>query len=428
MDFAFDPGVLRNFAVALLIGALVGIEREKKKSLEGDLGIGGIRTFILIALAGALSAWISQVLAAFWILAVTMAGVCAVVVAGYVAQAKARPTDLGMTTEVAAIAVCLLGAACLLGYPGIAVALGVAVSATLAYKRPIHGIVGRLGTDDIYAGLRLLIATFIVLPLLPDRAVDPWGALNPRELWLLVILISGLSLVGYVAVRALGSERGSAVTGLAGGMVSSTAVTLSFAKRSRDEGEDRRTVNALATGILLAWGVMFARVGVLTAVLFPGLLPPLVLPMTAMSLPAILLAAVHYRRSAAAPPLPDPPGGVRLANPFSLTSASKFALLFGAVLLLVRVVQRYFPAQGLYLVAVLAGLPDVDPVTLSMARFAREGGDPGTASTAVVLACLANTALKGGMAAALGGRLLARSIRYATAAILAAGGAAILLF
>ena len=139
----------------------------------------------------------------------------------------------------------------------LAIALGVVTAAVLAYKQPLHGFVDKLGWDDVYAGLRLLIATFIALPLLPNRTIDPWGALNPYELWLLVILISSLSLVGYVLTRWLGPARGTALTGLTGGLVSSTAVTLSFAREARDNAQN---VAALACGILLAWAVMFFRV------------------------------------------------------------------------------------------------------------------------------------------------------------------------
>jgi uncharacterized membrane protein (DUF4010 family) len=164
-----------------------------------------------------------------------------------------------LTTEVAAVIVFLLGAMIMLGYEELAIGLGVITAAVLAYKQPLHGFVEKLGWDDVYAGVRLLIATFIALPLLPNEPIDPWGALNPYKLWLLVILISSLSLVGFVLTRLLGSARGTALTGLAGGLASSTAVTLSFAKEGRDKPQ---MANALACGILLAWAVMFVRIGI----------------------------------------------------------------------------------------------------------------------------------------------------------------------
>ena len=147
----------------------------------------------------------------------------------------------GLTSEMAAIAVFLLGAMAVAGEAELAVALGVVTSAVLAFKQPLHGAVRRLDTQDVFAGLKLLIASFIVLPLLPDTTIDPWQAINPYKLWLLVVLISALSLAGYVAVRWLGSTHGSAITGLAGGLVSSTATTLNFARSSRDDGGRRRS-------------------------------------------------------------------------------------------------------------------------------------------------------------------------------------------
>jgi len=193
------------------------------------------------------AAWLSQLLGSPLVFAVAIAGVSALVVAGHVVQARTKPEAIGLTTEAAALGVCLLGGACVAGYPEIALALGIATSAVLAYKQPLHELVGRLGTEDIDAGVKLLVATFIVLPLLPREALDPLGAIRPYSLWQLVILVASLSLVGYVATRALGPQRGTAVTGLAGGLVSSTAVTLAFARRSREEGG--KTDEALAAGV-----------------------------------------------------------------------------------------------------------------------------------------------------------------------------------
>ncbi len=200
----------------------------------------------------------------------------AFVVVGYVVTGGASEDgNRGLTTEVAAIVVFLLGAMVMLGYRELAIGLGVVTAAVLAYKEPLHGFVAKLGWDDVFAGFRLLIATFIALPLLPDRPIDPWGALNPYSLWLLVILISSLSLVGYALTRWLGPGRGAALTGLAGGLVSSTAVTLSFAREARD---DPHNATALACGTLIAWAVMFARVLVLVAVVNRALLATVLVP------------------------------------------------------------------------------------------------------------------------------------------------------
>src|SRR5690242_9172011 len=234
IDSSLSLATVRDFGTALLIGALVGTEREKRRSAEpDDAGIGGLRTFVLLALLGAIAGRMATALQVPAILVAVLIVVGAAVLAGYVLATRVQPAALGITTESAALTVCLLGAMTTLGQRELAVALSIVTAAVLAYKQPLHGLVEKIDWDDIFAALRLLIATFIVLPLLPDRPVDPWGALNPYSLWLLVLLISGLSLVGYVGSRWLGAGRGTVLTGLTGGLVSSTAVTLSFARQSR---------------------------------------------------------------------------------------------------------------------------------------------------------------------------------------------------
>jgi uncharacterized membrane protein (DUF4010 family) len=319
------------------------------------------------------------------------------------------------------VAACLLGAMTTLGYRELAVGLGVAVAAVLAYKQPLHGLVHRLDREDVYAGLRLLIATFIVLPLLPGEAIDPWGALRPRALWMLVLLISSLSLVGYVATRLLGERRGIPLTGLTGGLVSSTAVTLAFSRQSRDPAY-AAAGSALASGILVAWAVMFVRVLVEVLVVNRALLPHLALPFVAMALTAVG-AAWFYRSRAATVERTE---GVPLKNPFSLTAAAKFAAFFALVLLVVKLVQTYAPGGGVYFVAALAGTTDVDAITLSMAQYARSGSSQ-IAVQAITIAALVNTVVKTVMVAVLGSPSLRAPI-FASAALVVAGGAAALCF
>ena len=242
-------------------------------------------------------------------------------------------------------------------------------------------------------------------------------AIQPQALWTLVVLIAALSLVGYVATRMLGPSRGTAVTGLTGGLVSSTAVTLSFAKRSREEGGG--SVNALAAGLLLAWTVMSVRVVVLVSVVYAPLVRPLLVPFAAMTAATLVPVALLLRRKGA-----DPAEGARhveLRNPFSLTSAVKFGLLFAAVLLVVAGVRRYFPGEGYYVVAALAGLTDVDAITLSMASRRDGGTDVATAAGAIVVAALANTLVKCGIIVGTAAVALRRRVVVVTLLVLAAG-------
>jgi len=410
-----------EFGIALLLGALVGIEREKHKTEKTEtVQTAGLRTFILLALLGACAGWLSHELATPWIFAAALLIAGAFVVAGYLVSTRKNPQSAGLTTEVAAIVVFMLGAIVMIGFSEIAIALGVVTATTLAYKDPLHEFVGKLGWDDVFAGLRLLIATFIALPLLPDRPVDPWGALNPYALWLLVILISGLSLVGYVLTRWLGPGRGALITGLAGGLASSTAVTLSFAREARS---NPRNTTALACGILLAWAVMFARVLVLVAVVNQALLAPLLVPLGLMGVVVGGVTALFYFREPAGK-LPATTKELKVSNPFSLSEAAKFAALFAIVLVAIKIAQWNFPPSGVYTVAAVAGLTDVDAITLSMAELAK-GDAAQVAVTAIVIAALVNTAVKCGIAFVLGGASLSKPLLLATAAILVVGFSAI---
>jgi uncharacterized membrane protein (DUF4010 family) len=421
MSAPLDMAALQAFGTALLIGALIGLEREKHRAAEGNEGSAGLRTFIAVAEVGAVAGWLAQTLASPWVIATALGAVALVVVAGYVMATRQGSPELGLTTEIAMLLVCLLGAMTTVGQSSLAIALAVVTAAVLAYKQSLHGLVERVGWDDVYAGLRLLIAAFVVLPLLPDRPIDPWGALNPAYLWRFVLLISGLSLVGYVGTRWLGERKGAALTGLTGGLASSTAVTLAFARQSREAGESV-SARMLAGGLLLAWGVMFVRVVIEVLVVNPSLVVRVLPPFVAMAGACAVFAAMLILRRQAASDTPAVTRDVPLNNPFSLTAATKFAAFFAVVLVVVKVAQRHFSTGGLYVVAVVAGLTDVDAIALSMAEQARSG-DPAVAINAIVIAAVANTLTKAGMAAVLGSAGLRRHALPPIAAVLAAGAA-----
>lgn len=410
-----DSQSAQDFGTALLLGAMLGVEREKRIADDG-FGIAGLRSFVLFAQAGAVAGYLSRTLAMPWIVPAVLLAIAAVVMVGYQAATRAQPRSLGLTTELAALITVLLGAMATSGHRELAIGLGVVTAALLAYKQPLHGLVGKIGWSDVLVGLRFLLAAFIVLPLLPPEPVDPWGAINLYKLWLLVLLISGLSLVGYVATRWLGSGHGIAITAASGGLVSSTAVTLALVKQSREPGGDARQ---LAGGILLAWGVMFGRVVVAAAIVDINLLRPLMLPFVLMLLVCAGFAWHGLRaRADAAAASADP---VPLRNPFSLWAASKFGLLFAAVLLLLELGQHYLPRTGVYLIAALAGLTDVDAITLSTASLANGGLSQAIAGATILAAVASNTAVKTGVAFVTGGRALGRQILKVHGATLLAG-------
>lgn len=414
-----DLTLVRDFTVALFIGVLVGIDREQRKHDPAFGGVGGLRTFILLAEAGALAAWLAlrtqspAVFMAGAVLAVSILGM------GYWWHARTVAGAPGVTTLVAGLVVFLLGGAVIYGSGQLAVALAIVTSAVLAYREPLHRMVGAIGRDDLYAGLKLLAASFIVLPVVPNHPVDPWGALNPYKIWLLVVLISGLSLAGYVVARLLGPEKGTPLTGLAGGLVSSTVVTLEFARRSRQPVDADSTTDALAAGVLLAWSVMVGRVMVIVAAVYRPLLAPL-LPGLLILGGATLVVALYWWRKAAGKARRFSSAGLPVKNPFNLTSALKFAGLFGVILVVVKVVEASQSGGGMWLVAVVAGLTDVDAITLSMSELVRGGGDAKLGVGAILVAALSNTLFKAGLVAALGSSQLRRKILVSAAFVAAA--------
>jgi uncharacterized membrane protein (DUF4010 family) len=411
----------RNFGIALFIGALVGVEREKRKEREVG-GLGGLRTFILVALAGGMAAFLGRALGSGWIFFAGLLALGLLLAAAHHAEVTIDRTAVGATTEVAAVVVYLLGGAAILGHVQVAVALAIATSAVLALKQTLHDAVGRVDLDDFIAGLKLLFASFIVLPLLPNEPVDPLGALNPYKLWLLVVLISALSLSGYVAIRWLGQKRGTAIMGLAGGLVSSTAVTLAFARRSREEPGGER---ALAIGVLLAWTIMFGRVVAAVAVVSPAVVPSLAPPMALMGAVAGLTALLAARGGEQDKGSDSPE--VKVKNPFSLISAAKFGAFFAAILMIVALARRYLDDSALLVVSAIAGATDVDAIALSLARLVPAEITPELAARGIVFASISNTVVKAGIVAVLGSRAYARRIVLSTLVLCVGAGVAVLV-
>jgi len=410
--------VVQEFAIALLLGALVGLEREKHKTAEHPGSFAGIRTYILFSQLGAVSAWLALDLQQIWLVGMALCAVIALVISSYWLENKGDKSALGLTSELAAITVFLLGAAVVFGYSELAVALAILTSAVLAFREPLHGLVNKFGSDDLFATLKLLLASFIVLPLLPNHTVDPWSALNPYKLWLLVILISALSLAGYVAIRSFGAAKGSAITGLTGGLVSSTATTLSFARSSKQQ-HDALAADHLAAGILLSWTVMFLRVLLICSALYWPLFQLLAWALGGMALICVLTAgylfwAGHQRLE------PVSQARMQLQNPFSLMSAIQFGVMFAAVLLAVKLTELYFPGQGVLYLSALAGLTDVDAISLSMADFAQQQMQTMLAAQAILLACLSNTIVKTAMVMVIGSRPMMQRIVLCTTLLILA--------
>ena len=405
-----------RFGVSLAIGVLVGMQREFASDPRTKELAAGVRTFGLLGLVGCSAALISDL----WhsplpFVGITLALAAFFAINYYFDAAAGRP---GLTTKASLMLTLLAGGLCYFPQTtALAAALAVATTVVLSVKIPLHRFVKHLTHDDISATLKLAVITAIVLPILPNRPFGPapFDIFNPRNLWLFVVFISGISFVGYVLIKVAGAEKGIGLTGLLGGMASSTAVTVSFTGKSR-ERED--LAKPFAFAITVAWTVMFVRVLAVVAALNISLVKPLLLPVTGSIVAGIAVCLLLYRGR--------PTGhrhDVAFENPFELGLALKFGLLFAVILLFSRATQLYFGNIGIYVSSFLSGMADVDAISFSMAKLSRGIGgiDLRIASRAIMLAAVANTLVKGCIVFFSGAPKLKRAIAPGFALIMVVG-------
>jgi uncharacterized membrane protein (DUF4010 family) len=394
-----DPTVVARLAIALAIGLVIGVERgwQSRQTREG-LRTAGVRTFACVGLFGGLASLLAEELGAS-VLGAAFLALAAMVTAAYWLTAR-ETGDFGTTTEIALLLTFGLGALALRGYEREAVAAAVVVAAVLGFKRELHRSLERLDRREIAATLQLLLIAAVVLPLVPDRELGPWQALNPRSIGLLVLLIASISYVGWFLSRWLGARTGLLLTSVLGGLSSSTAVTVAWARTARRGDGDPALLGA---GIALAAGVMALRLLVVVGVVQPALVARLAAPVALLALVPVVAAVVVARGRAST-------GGhteVVLRNPLDLESALTFGVLLSTIFVAVRAAQEWLGSAGVYAVSALSGIADVDAVSLSLARAA--GGTLGAdvAANGILLAAFVNTAVKATLAGAIGGRALA---------------------
>jgi uncharacterized membrane protein (DUF4010 family) len=397
------PDLIMRFGIALLIGVLIGLEREFARLREETRTFAGVRTFPLIALLGCAGALIADLTGgwAFGVLLVLLGLLITIAYAVDAAQGR-----VGVTSEVAAIVVFVCGALAYWGYLELTAALAVITFGFLTLKPQLHGLAARISSEDLYATLKFAVISLIVLPVLPNQTYGPppFDAFNPYQTWLMVVFISGISFLGYVLIKVIGPRRGIGLTGLLGGLASSTAVTLSFSQRSQEEPLLARP---FSLAITLAWTVMFGRVIVEVAVLNRALLRLVWVPLAAAMAAGLVFCGLYFLVQRT-----SQDSDVKLSNPFELGPAIKFGILYAVILVAAKAAQYYFEDAGVYLASILAGLTDVDAITLSMAQLAGTQGGvaPPTAAGAIVLAVISNTVVKGGLALSLGAPTLRRAL------------------
>lgn len=410
-----DFAILLPLGVALGLGLLVGLEREWEKNR-----VAGLRTFALITLAGALAGLLAEEWGS-WVMAAALLSAAGLAIAGYVAETRHDGADPGITTEVAMFVMFSTGALTAAGHyvPSLVVAGSVMV--LLHQKQELHGIVGRFGEKDLREIARLVLIGLVILPMLPNRALGGNDLLNPFSIGLMVVLIVGISLIAYLAGKFLGRNKGTVVAGILGGLISSTATTLSVARRSKQTSGHGGT---LAVIVLLAGAVVFVRVIGEVMLVAPGVLRGILPPLVAMTVASFLIALLFHRFQ-----LKHEEEEVEEAPPSELKSAVAFGLLYVLVLLAVSYAKDRFGDSGLYIVAAISGLTDMDAITLSTARLANQGQiETATAWRLILTGGLANVVFKGAMVLALGSRSFLKTVLPGFAITLGAGAAILVLW
>jgi uncharacterized membrane protein (DUF4010 family) len=396
------PLEFRNLLTALAVGLLIGLQRGwSERSGEEGSRVAGIRTFGLISLLGAL--W--QLLSATHgplTLAVAFGAFALLIVAGAVLEIRGK-NNYSITTPVAALIAFALGALAMAGHLALAAATSVLTTVLLGLKPVLHGWLRRLEPQELNATFMLLLISVVLLPVLPDRTFDPWEALNPYKIWWMVVLISAMSFTGYFAIKTVGAGKGILLTGLFAGLVSSTAVTLSMARLAKTQPALHRLA---AASVCVASATMFVRLLLVAGFVQPGLVKSLAAPLLVMA--GVGYLSLYWLLHEGSGDLEG--RTMPLDNPFEFGVALRFGALLAVILLLTRILAERYGNAGLYLLAGLAGVSDVDAITLSIAPLAGESLSMDTATYAIILAAAANTVVKGLLAAFIAGGIMARLV------------------
>ncbi len=382
---------LNHFLVALALGALIGLEREYASYKHRGHTYAGIRTFPLIALFGALSGYFGDIITE-WILIVGLIVMGIISILAYYAVSDKK--HIGATTEVAGMLTFFIGLLAYQGELGLATVLAIIITVILYARSMLHHFAAKIHHKEMSATLTFAVFAFVILPFLPNQSYGPYGIFNPFLIWLVVLLVSGISFAGYLLLKWFG-EKGIPLSGIFGGLVSSTVTTVNFAQRSQKEESRYKT---LALGVIIANGVMFVRMLIEIFALNRSLFVTLLFPLGLLAIINGLFSYFLWKTTK------NIGGKLTLGSPFTLWPALKFALMFTVVLALVKAAEVYFSLRGIYLVSFFSGLANVDAITISLSQLANEGTAEHIARNGIIIAALANILTKGGIAWLFGGK------------------------
>lgn len=393
--------IFLDLLLSLIVGVLIGIERGTRKESE-TYEIIGIRTFSLIGLFGGISTYIGINLnISFMIVAFFSLSLFLLIL--YIMELRIK-RGVGITTVIAAFITYSLGALVILGERTLAIALTVVVTLLLSLKPRLHYLVKKIDQEELYAILKFLLITVVILPLLPNRGFGPGSFFNPYQIWLFVVLVAGISFIGYISAKLFGEKKGFILTSILGGIASSTALTLNFA-RIEKKGEHSYL---LATGILIAWFLVFPRILIITSIINFELSRHLVLPLSMLSLIILIFVFIYWIKSKKEKLLSS--DLIIFNNPFQLKTALSFGLLLVIIMFLVYLGKTYFGRFGIYAIAFISGITDVDAITLTMSSLAKAEISLKVAVNAILLASIVNTIVKGLFVIFISHKMLKRKI------------------
>lgn len=379
-----------RFGFSLVIGALIGLEREFYQQKEGTPDFAGIRTFSLIALVGSVSSFLADDFGII-LTALSLGGLILLTVVSYYRELIRNESEVGITTEVAAILTFLFGALVMSEHAMVAIALAVVTSLIITFKGELHNFIKNMSPEDIHYTLQFALIAAVIYPLLPNRTVDPLDLVNPSQIWLMVILVSGIGFSGYILMKILGPSPGINLMGILGGLASSTATTISFSSASKKHPE---MTHHYARAIVLASTVMFPRALFLILVIYPPLVLKVIIPFALMVISGLIFNFITKKKRENKSDSVHPE--YKITNPLKLSTAIKFGLIYAFVLVGLDYAQKLFGTSGIYLTSFLTGLTGIQAITLNLTHLAERAQlSSDVAGVALIIAVLMNTVSKG---------------------------------
>ena len=404
-----------DLGIALGLGLLIGLQKERAES-----PLAGLRTFALVALTGGVAALLGEA-TTWWIVVAGLLATVSLMITGNVVLLRTETVDPGQTTEAAVVLTYLIGVLTVAGPTAVGVVCGAITAILLHLREELHSWVDRLTDRDVRAVMQFVVISLIILPVLPSETFGPFDVVNPRQVWWMVVLIVGLNLVGYGAYRLLGERAGTLLAGVLGGVVSSTATMVGYARVTRAR-EGREEV-AIAV-VWIASGIVFLRILLEIGAVAPGFLPRAAPPIVIVALTVLAVAAVTWTRGRDPSAIPIEPD-----NPTELKPAILFGLIYAVVLVVVAAAEEWAGGTGLYVAAAVSGLTDVDALTLSTSNLVAAGRlEEDLAWRVILTASLSNLGFKGMLALALGSGAFARKFAGRAAVVFVVGVALILLW